>query len=180
MKEFIGHLLRPDVDIYFCGHRAAHAANAYYSSGFDAALTVTLDAFESTMRWSTVAGRSPRRRRPPYSADQRKCVRLRRSTLRTAAPRDGYLIWIRLGAHDRIHPRSRRGRRGHGHGDGRPWRFETVSRGLLRTVDLAADTGKAAGIQSEGRPDVVYLPIPRPTRGLIRIASISPRRAGGD
>ena len=36
VKEFIGHLLRPDVDIYFCGHHAAHAANAYYSSGFDA------------------------------------------------------------------------------------------------------------------------------------------------
>lgn len=40
---FLRHLLRDDVNVYFCGHHASHAANAFFSSGFSTALTITLD-----------------------------------------------------------------------------------------------------------------------------------------
>jgi carbamoyltransferase len=43
VKAFVQHLLRPDVTIHLCGHHAAHAANAYFSSAFADALVVTLD-----------------------------------------------------------------------------------------------------------------------------------------
>ena len=43
VKEFIEHLLRPEIEIFFAGHHASHAANAFFSSGFESALTVTLD-----------------------------------------------------------------------------------------------------------------------------------------
>jgi carbamoyltransferase len=43
VDAFIRHLLRPDVDIFFAGHHASHAANAFFSSGFASALTITLD-----------------------------------------------------------------------------------------------------------------------------------------
>jgi carbamoyltransferase len=42
-RRFVRHLLRPDVEIFFCGHHAAHAANAFLSSQFSSALAVTLD-----------------------------------------------------------------------------------------------------------------------------------------
>ncbi|MCB1380248.1 MAG: hypothetical protein KDK89_18050 [Alphaproteobacteria bacterium] len=41
--RFIRHLMKAPVSIYFCGHHGAHAANAFYSSNFDSALSVTLD-----------------------------------------------------------------------------------------------------------------------------------------
>jgi carbamoyltransferase len=43
LTRFLRHLLRSEVDVYFCGHHAAHAANAFFSSGFEDALTVTVD-----------------------------------------------------------------------------------------------------------------------------------------
>jgi predicted NodU family carbamoyl transferase len=43
VKAFLRHLSRQDVSLYFCGHHAAHAANAYLSSSFADALVVTLD-----------------------------------------------------------------------------------------------------------------------------------------
>jgi carbamoyltransferase len=43
VRALIRHLMEPDVNIYFCGHHAAHAANAFYTSPFDSALTITLD-----------------------------------------------------------------------------------------------------------------------------------------
>jgi predicted NodU family carbamoyl transferase len=43
IEAFLRHLSRDDVDIFFCGHHASHAARAFFSSGFDSALTITLD-----------------------------------------------------------------------------------------------------------------------------------------
>ena len=43
VSAFVRHLLRPDVSIFFAGHHASHAANAFFSSGFESALTITLD-----------------------------------------------------------------------------------------------------------------------------------------
>ena len=43
VTAFVRHLMRHDVAIHFCGHHAAHAANAYFSSAFNEALVVTLD-----------------------------------------------------------------------------------------------------------------------------------------
>lgn len=42
-RAFIRHLLKPETRLYFCGHHACHAANAFISSGMDSALSVTLD-----------------------------------------------------------------------------------------------------------------------------------------
>jgi carbamoyltransferase len=41
--NFLRHLMRSEVQLYFCGHHASHAANAFYSSPFSAALSITLD-----------------------------------------------------------------------------------------------------------------------------------------
>jgi len=43
VQKFFRHLLKHESQIYFCGHHEAHAANAFFSSGFASALTVTLD-----------------------------------------------------------------------------------------------------------------------------------------
>lgn len=43
LRSFVTHIKRPDVDVFFCGHHASHAANAFFSSGFDKAVTITLD-----------------------------------------------------------------------------------------------------------------------------------------
>ena len=43
VQKFFRHLLKNESQIYFCGHHEAHAANAFFSSGFASALTVTLD-----------------------------------------------------------------------------------------------------------------------------------------
>lgn len=43
VQRFFQHLLRNESQLYFCGHHEAHAANAFFSSGFGSALTVTLD-----------------------------------------------------------------------------------------------------------------------------------------
>ena len=43
IDRFMLHALRKDVDIFFCGHHASHAANSFFSSGFSSAMAVTLD-----------------------------------------------------------------------------------------------------------------------------------------
>jgi carbamoyltransferase len=43
VQKFFYHLLENSPQIYFCGHHAAHAANAFFSSGCESALTLTLD-----------------------------------------------------------------------------------------------------------------------------------------
>ena len=43
LRSLVRHLLRPDVSIFFCGHHAAHAANAFFSSALQESLIVTLD-----------------------------------------------------------------------------------------------------------------------------------------
>ena len=43
VRAFVRHLMRDDVQLYFFGHYASHAANAYYSSDMDQALIVSLD-----------------------------------------------------------------------------------------------------------------------------------------
>jgi carbamoyltransferase len=43
IRAFVNHLMRKDVGLFFCGHHAAHAYNAFYSSGLERALVVTLD-----------------------------------------------------------------------------------------------------------------------------------------
>ena len=43
IQRFLHHMKRPDVKVFYCGHHAAHAANAFYSSDFPNALTITLE-----------------------------------------------------------------------------------------------------------------------------------------
>lgn len=42
-NTFLRHLARSDVNIHFCGHHECHAANAYFSSPYSSALTISLD-----------------------------------------------------------------------------------------------------------------------------------------
>lgn len=43
LAAFVRHLVDPDTHVYFCGHHASHAASAYYSSGLDSALAISMD-----------------------------------------------------------------------------------------------------------------------------------------
>src|SRR5689334_11915056 len=43
IQEFFRHLVESGPQLYFCGHHIAHAANAFFSSGCESALTITLD-----------------------------------------------------------------------------------------------------------------------------------------
>jgi carbamoyltransferase len=66
---FLRHLHRPDVEVHFCGHHAAHAANAFFSSGAEESLVITLDGigtdFVPGSPTSFLAGRDER---PPSYA----------------------------------------------------------------------------------------------------------------
>jgi len=55
VRAFLRHLMRSEVQLYFCGHHASHAANAFYSSPFSDALSVTLDGGGLDYDLATVA-----------------------------------------------------------------------------------------------------------------------------
>jgi carbamoyltransferase len=43
IRNFARHLVNNTPEIFFCGHHMSHAANAFFSSGMQSALTITLD-----------------------------------------------------------------------------------------------------------------------------------------
>jgi carbamoyltransferase len=43
VNRFLNHVIRSDVSVHFCGHHECHATNAFLSSPYSSALTVSLD-----------------------------------------------------------------------------------------------------------------------------------------
>jgi carbamoyltransferase len=103
VEAFVRHLLQPEVNIFFAGHHASHAANAFFSSGFESALTVTfdgigtdyvLDEFKRTLTAAGVAAATRSTTGSVFRCSGRQCVPVHYVTECSIG-----LAWSRIGAH---------------------------------------------------------------------------------